>query len=52
MGFHHFVGVDGSLGMLELAKKTGLYEQFKQCLLGQDSLPVEAGKDFSSKLPK
>ncbi|XP_057216051.1 methyltransferase-like protein 27 isoform X2 [Triplophysa rosa] len=46
MGFHHFVGVDGSLGMLELAKKTGLYEQFKQCLLGQDSLPVEAAYEI------
>ncbi|XP_055035914.2 methyltransferase-like protein 27 [Misgurnus anguillicaudatus] len=42
MGFHHFVGVDGSLGMLELAKKTGLYQQLTHCLLGQDPIPAEA----------
>nr|XP_055035914.1 methyltransferase-like protein 27 [Misgurnus anguillicaudatus] len=41
MGFHHFVGVDGSLGMLELAKKTGLYQQLTHCLLGQDPIPAE-----------
>ncbi|XP_051537690.1 methyltransferase-like protein 27 [Myxocyprinus asiaticus] len=41
MGFHHFVGVDGSMRMLELAKKTGLYQQLTQCLLGQDPIPVE-----------
>ncbi|XP_065143084.1 methyltransferase-like protein 27 isoform X2 [Paramisgurnus dabryanus] len=42
MGFHHFVGVDGSLGMLELAKKTGLYQQLTHCMLGQDPIPAEA----------
>lgn len=43
MGFHHFVGVDGCLTMLELAKKKGLYQQLKQCLLGRDEISVEAG---------
>ncbi|XP_039549557.1 methyltransferase-like protein 27 [Pimephales promelas] len=42
MGFHHFVGVDGSMTMLELAKKTGLYQELKQCLLGHDEISVEA----------
>ncbi|KAK7131040.1 hypothetical protein R3I94_016243 [Phoxinus phoxinus] len=42
MGFHHFVGVDGCLTMLELAKKTGHYQQLKQCLLGHDEISVEA----------
>lgn len=42
MGFHHFVGVDGCLTMLELAKKKGLYQQLKQCLLGRDEISVEA----------
>ncbi|KAK9955494.1 hypothetical protein ABG768_015366 [Culter alburnus] len=41
MGFRHFVGVDGSLRMLELAKKTGLYQQLTQCLLGQDEISAE-----------
>lgn len=43
MGFRHFVGVDGSLRMLELAKKTGLYQQLTQCLLGQDE--ISAGNE-------
>jgi len=45
MGFHHFVGVDGSMTMLELAKKTGLYQELKQCLLGHDEISVEAGNE-------
>lgn len=45
MGFRHFVGVDGSSRMLELAKKTGLYQQLAQCLLGQDEMSVEAGNE-------
>ncbi|XP_042167660.1 methyltransferase-like protein 27 isoform X2 [Oncorhynchus tshawytscha] len=43
MGFRHFVGVDGSKGMLELANKTGLYQDLKQCMLGDEPLPVQAG---------
>uniref|UniRef100_A0A673H819 Methyltransferase like 27 n=1 Tax=Sinocyclocheilus rhinocerous TaxID=307959 RepID=A0A673H819_9TELE len=42
MGFRHFFGIDGSLWTLELAKKTGLYQQLTQCLLGQDEIPFEA----------
>ncbi|XP_016357021.1 methyltransferase-like protein 27 [Sinocyclocheilus anshuiensis] len=42
MGFRHFVGIDGSLKMLELAKKTGLYQQLTQYLLGQDEVPVKS----------
>ncbi|CAB1333243.1 unnamed protein product [Coregonus sp. 'balchen'] len=34
MGFSHFVGVDWSKGMLELANKMGLYQDLKQCMLG------------------
>ncbi|KAL7844355.1 hypothetical protein SRHO_G00228940 [Serrasalmus rhombeus] len=41
MGFCQFVGVDGSDGMLDLARKTGLYQELKQCILGQDTLPVQ-----------
>ncbi|XP_026860543.2 methyltransferase-like protein 27 [Electrophorus electricus] len=40
-GFHHFVGVDGSAAMLNLARKTGLYQDLKQCILGRDSLLVQ-----------
>ncbi|KAJ3580818.1 hypothetical protein NHX12_017494, partial [Muraenolepis orangiensis] len=40
-GFEHFVGVDGSKGMLELAKNTGLYEDVRHCMLGDDELPVQ-----------
>ncbi|XP_078142998.1 methyltransferase-like protein 27 isoform X2 [Centroberyx gerrardi] len=42
-GFGHFVGIDGSEGMLELAKKTGLYQDFRQCMLGEEPLPVQWG---------
>lgn len=40
-GFQHFVGVDGSPAMLEKAKKTGFYQEFKQCILGQQQIPVK-----------
>ncbi|XP_068600465.1 methyltransferase-like protein 27 isoform X1 [Brachionichthys hirsutus] len=42
-GFRHFVGVDGSERMLELAKEGGLYQELKQCLLGEDPIPVQWG---------
>ncbi|XP_076835778.1 methyltransferase-like protein 27 isoform X2 [Brachyhypopomus gauderio] len=38
LGFKHFVGIDGCAGMLDLARKTGLFQELKQCMLGQDSL--------------
>ena len=46
-GFCQFVGVDGSEGMLDQARKTGLYQELKQCMLGQDALPVQNGNTFS-----
>lgn len=42
-GFGHFVGIDGSKDMLELARENGLYQDLKQCLLGRDPLPVQLG---------
>ncbi|XP_076025125.1 methyltransferase-like protein 27 [Genypterus blacodes] len=42
-GFKHFVGIDGSKGMLDLAKKTDLYQDLKQCMLGKEPLPVQWG---------
>lgn len=41
LGFRHFVGVDGSKTMLEIAKNTGLYQDLKLCILGSQPLPVE-----------
>lgn len=43
MGFRHFVGVDGSEGMLRKAEKTGLYQDLKLVLLGPQPLPVQTG---------
>lgn len=43
MGFSNFVGVDGSNGMLEVASKSGLYKDLKQCMLGAESLPFQDG---------
>uniref|UniRef100_A0A8D3EDS8 Methyltransferase domain-containing protein n=2 Tax=Scophthalmus maximus TaxID=52904 RepID=A0A8D3EDS8_SCOMX len=40
-GFGHFVGVDGSEAMLEIARESGLYQDLKQALLGEDPLPVQ-----------
>ncbi|XP_037638732.1 methyltransferase-like protein 27 [Sebastes umbrosus] len=43
LGFRHFVGVDGSKIMLELADKTGLYQDLKLALLGPEPLPAQTG---------
>ncbi|XP_056140168.1 methyltransferase-like protein 27 [Lampris incognitus] len=43
-GFARFFGTDGSTGMLELAKETGLYQDLSQCMLGKESLPVKWGQ--------
>ncbi|XP_038547853.1 methyltransferase-like protein 27 [Micropterus salmoides] len=43
LGFRHFVGVDGSNGMLELAAKTGLYQDLRLALLGPQPLPAQTG---------
>lgn len=48
-GFAHFVGVDGSKTMLEEALKTGLYQDLKQCILGEQLIPVERGSVILSK---
>ncbi|CAG08869.1 unnamed protein product [Tetraodon nigroviridis] len=42
-GFKHFVGVDGSEGMLEAARSCGLYQELKQCTLGEEPIPVQSG---------
>lgn len=44
LGFKHFVGVDGSKGMLEQAAKSGLYRELKLALLGTDPLTLWANK--------
>ncbi|XP_068121852.1 methyltransferase-like protein 27 [Hyperolius riggenbachi] len=43
-GFLLFHGVDGSTGMLEVAKKKQLYQELRQCMLGKDSLPFGSEK--------
>ncbi|XP_068436623.1 methyltransferase-like protein 27 [Clinocottus analis] len=43
LGFKHFVGVDGSQGMLDEAAKTGHYEDLKLALLGTEPLPTQPG---------
>nr|XP_023660476.1 methyltransferase-like protein 27 [Paramormyrops kingsleyae] len=43
MGFRNFFGVDGSHAMLDIAKRKGLYKELKQCMLGMEPLPVQAG---------
>ncbi|XP_061902676.1 methyltransferase-like protein 27 [Entelurus aequoreus] len=44
-GFEHFVGVDGSQAMLQRAKESGLYQDLKLVLLGEEPLAVQSG-DF------
>lgn len=43
LGFRHFVGVDGSKGMLERAAETGLYQDLRLAVLGPQPLPAQAG---------
>ncbi|XP_068187582.1 methyltransferase-like protein 27 [Antennarius striatus] len=42
-GFKQIVGVDGSNAMLDMSRKTGLYKDLKQCLLGEEPLSVHWG---------
>ncbi|KAK9536512.1 hypothetical protein VZT92_006287 [Zoarces viviparus] len=42
-GFGHFVGIDGSEAMLMLARESGLYQDLKQSMLGEEPLPVQKG---------
>lgn len=46
-GFKHFVGVDGSEDMLEVARSCGLYQELMRSTLGEESLPVQSGKTDS-----
>ncbi|NXR19535.1 MET27 protein, partial [Cinclus mexicanus] len=41
-GFRCLHGVDGSAGMLERARNTGLYQELRLCVLGRDPLPAPA----------
>ncbi|XP_074528085.1 methyltransferase-like protein 27 [Halichoeres trimaculatus] len=43
IGFKHFVGIDGSQCMLEVAEKKGLYEELKLCVLLKEPIPVQKG---------
>ncbi|XP_008297617.1 methyltransferase-like protein 27 isoform X2 [Stegastes partitus] len=40
-GFRHFVGIDGSEVMLEMARESSLYQDLKQALLGEEPLPAQ-----------
>ncbi|NWH67752.1 MET27 protein, partial [Geococcyx californianus] len=42
-GFGRVDGVDGSAGMLERARDTGLYRELRCCVLGPEPLPAPAG---------
>lgn len=42
-GFGHFVGIDGSEAMLMMARDSGLYQDLKQAMLGEEPLPVQKG---------
>ncbi|NWY55474.1 MET27 protein, partial [Chionis minor] len=41
-GFRCMHGVDGSAGMLERARSTGLYRELRRCVLGREPLPAPA----------
>ncbi|XP_027752139.1 methyltransferase-like protein 27 [Empidonax traillii] len=41
-GFRCLHGVDGSAGMLERARSTGLYQELRLCVLGREPLPGPA----------
>lgn len=45
-GFGHFVGIDGSKGMLEMARESGLYQDLKECMMGEEPLPVQRGSSL------
>ncbi|XP_074528676.1 methyltransferase-like protein 27 [Halichoeres trimaculatus] len=42
-GFGHFMGVDGSKRMIDMARQTELYQDLKMCMLGEEALPVQWG---------
>ncbi|KAG8590104.1 hypothetical protein GDO81_006634 [Engystomops pustulosus] len=43
-GFTLFHGLDGSAGMLEVAKKKTLYQELKHGMLGHEQLPYDSDK--------
>ncbi|CAN9501127.1 unnamed protein product [Ophioblennius macclurei] len=45
-GFERFVGVDGSKAMLDVARESGLYQDLKQCMLGEEALPATWAGSF------
>lgn len=45
LGFSRMHGVDGSRGMLEIARQKGLYQELKHCILGQEPLPLPTGNE-------
>lgn len=47
LGFKHFVGIDGSEGMLSLARNCGLYQELKESMLGEEPIPVQSGKSVT-----
>lgn len=42
-GFQRFVGVDGSERMLQHARESGLYQDLKMAVLGEQPIPVASG---------
>uniref|UniRef100_A0A8D2J0K0 Methyltransferase like 27 n=1 Tax=Varanus komodoensis TaxID=61221 RepID=A0A8D2J0K0_VARKO len=42
-GFRHLHGLDGSPEMLACAHRKGLYQELRQCVLGQEALPAPEG---------
>lgn len=40
------MGIDGSETMLKKANGSGLYQDLKLCLLGDDPLPVQSGSSL------
>ncbi|XP_063299690.1 methyltransferase-like protein 27 isoform X2 [Pelobates fuscus] len=42
-GFRLFHGLDGSSRMMEMAQTKKLYQELKQCMLGQEPLPSTSG---------
>ncbi|XP_049598916.1 methyltransferase-like protein 27 [Syngnathus scovelli] len=42
-GFERFVGVDSSEGMLQYARQSGLYQDLKTAMLGDQPIPVPSG---------
>lgn len=44
------MGVDGSQGMIDVARQSELYRDLKMCMLGQEPLPEQWGNLIISSL--